>query len=375
GLLIGKCVLRLLDQRMLASLSIVTTVALGFIAFSIGGEFKRSSLKKLGTSVITITLFESCTAVILVDLCLIIVGAVFKKYIDIPLPLSITLGAISAATAPAATLMVVRQYKAHGPVTNILLPVVALDDAVCLIVFSISLSIAKAITGGKLSVVEMLLKPILNILLSLVVGGIFGLLLSFFLRFFKSRANRKMLAICFVILGSAVAEKFGLSQLLLCMAIGAVFANFSDLCDTVLDLTEQWTPPLFMLFFVISGADLDFTVLPKVGVIGVIYIFVRVIGKYFGAGIGSAITKQEPAIRKYLGIMLFPQAGVAIGVSQIVVNSLPEYGQQIRAVILSATLIYEFVGPVLTKITLLKAGEIEKQPSKLFGKNKNTKTA
>ncbi len=303
-------------------------------------------------------------AVVFVDIILLVFG--------FDTPLAITLGAIATATAPAATLMVVRQYKAKGPVTNILLPVVALDDAVGLIVFSISLSIAKALaSGAALTVKAMLIEPCIEIFGSLIIGAVIGFIMTFCMRFFKSRANRNMVTICAVFLGSALADMLGMSQLLLCMAIGAIFANFSDLADTVLGLSEQWTPPLFLLFFVISGAELDLAVLPSVGLLGILYIVFRSLGKYLGAFFGAKIVKAEKNIQKYLGVSLLPQAGVAIGMSQIVITALPQYGDKIRAVVLTATLIYEFVGPLLTKLALTKAGEIEKQPSR-FKRKKAT---
>lgn len=351
GLLIGPCCLKLVPSEALEGLNIITTVALGFIAFSIGGEFRIASIRAIGKNVIIITLFQSLLAAALVDIVLCVCGFNTSE--------SIILGAIATATAPAATLMVVRQYKAKGELTNTLLPVVAMDDAVGLVVFSVSSAVASTLSsGGPVSVYSMAVKPLIEIVLSLVSGSLLGLLISVSMRFFHSRSNKLMICIAGVVLGEAVANQFGLSDLLVCMSVGAVFANLRDDALNVMDLCDGWTPPLFMLFFVISGAELDLAALPTVGVLGLIYIVVRALGKYFGAYLGAVVVKASPNIRRYLGITLLPQAGVAIGMAQMALATMPEFGARIQAVVLAATLIYELVGPVATKIALTKAGEI-----------------
>ena len=352
GLLIGPCVLGLVPQAALDKLNIITTIALGFIAFSIGGEFKLSSIRAIGKNVIIITLFQSIMAAALVDIVLCLCGFNVSE--------SIILGAIATATAPAATLMVVRQYKAKGELTNTLLPVVAMDDAVGLIVFAVSSAIADTLaSGAQPSVYTMAVAPLIEIALSLLSGGLLGFFISLSMRFFHSRANKMCICIAGVVLGVAIAQQFGLSDLLVCMSVGAVFANLRNDALEVMDVCDSWTPPLFMLFFVISGAELDVGALPTVGLLGVLYIVVRSFGKYFGAYLGSVVVKASPNIRKYLGITLLPQAGVAIGMAQMVLTQLPQFGARIQAVVLSATLIYELVGPVATKIALTKAGEIQ----------------
>jgi len=351
GILIGPFILNILSVEMLPQLNIIVEVALGFVAFSIGGEFKLSYIKKIGTSVLAITCFEAVGATIITTIGLLALG--------FDISIALTLGAIAAATAPAATLMVVRQYKAKGPVTDILLPVVAMDDAVALFLFSIFFSIAKVLaSGAEMSWLSMILTPLKEIGLSLGVGAVLGFLLSFTLRFFNSRANRICLIICSVILGTALADILGGSSLLLCMATAAIMANTFPQYEKILEINDSWTPPIFLLFFVISGAEIDFSVVPTVGLLGIAYLVLRSCGKYFGAGIGSTLTKRESTIRKYLGIALLPQAGVAIGMSQIVTAEFPQYGAQIRAVVLMATLIYELVGPILTRMALTRAGEI-----------------
>ncbi len=353
GLLAGPYCLNIFSAESLEGLTILTNAALGFIAFSIGGEFKLSSLKQLGAKIFVITLFEAVGASVLVATGLILFGC--------DKPLALVLGAIASATAPAATLMVVRQYKASGPVTSTLLPVVAIDDAVCLMLFSILSSVAKTIGAGTdFDFKSTILNPILEIAGSLVIGFAVGLVLSIVTKFFKSRANRISLAVTAVLLGVGLADLLGLSSLLLCMAIGAAMANFSRVIDAVMECTDRWTPPLFMVFFVISGAEFNFEIFKTVGLIGVMYLLLRSAGKYFGAMAGSTLVKTEKNVRKYLGITLLPQAGVAIGMAQLSLTVVPEYGEQIRAVVLCATLVYELAGPLLTKTALTKAGEIKK---------------
>ncbi len=354
GVVIGPSFLNIIPVAWMDELTLLVNVALGFIAFSIGGEFRLSKIKSIGKSVIIITLFQALVTTALVDIGLLLLG--FEPAV------AISLGAIATATAPAATLMVVRQYNAKGPVTNMLLPVVALDDAIGLMVFSISLAVAKlTVSSEAVNIGSMLLEPLKEIILSLVIGAIIGTVLTFGLGFFHSRSNRLTSIICAVFLGTSIASLFNLSSLLLCMSIGAVMANFYPESEKMLDVTDHWTPSVFLLFFVISGAELDLTLLPAIGLLGIMYIILRSIGKYFGARAGASIVHEDKNIRKYLGIALLPQAGVAIGMSQIVVSALPsDIGNQIRAVVLCATLIYELVGPLLTKLVLTRAGEIIK---------------
>ena len=352
GLLFGPSVLGLISRDQVAEMSIITTVALGFIAFSIGAEFKLSYLKQIGSKPISITFFQGMMAAVLVDAVLILLG--------FDLPLALTLGAIATATAPAATLMVVQQYRAKGPVSGILLPVVAMDDALGLMIFSISTAVATSLANGQaVTVSSMLLKPLLEIVGSLALGFGLGLLMVLVTRFFHSKGNRLSLTIMAVFAGVGLCEMWGLSSLLVCMMIGATLVNLSPQADQYMSQTDQFTPPLFLLFFVISGADLDLSILPSVGLLGVAYLIARSFGKWFGAWLGSTCVHAEPNVRKYLGFALLPQAGVAIGMAQLSMTLLPQYGSRINAVVLAATLVYELVGPVITKIALTRAGEIE----------------
>ncbi len=364
GLLVGPSVLGLIPQETADSFGIITEVALGFIAYSIGSEFRLKYLKHIGAKPLTITAFEGLGAVLLVDIALISLSLAGVPGFD--LPMCIALGAIAAATAPAATLMVIRQYKAKGPVSEMLLPVVAMDDALGLMAFAISIAIAQAVaSGAQASVVTMLLLPLAKIIGALALGCVVGFLLSLASRLFSSRGNKLALTIACVLLSLALCDLLDLSNLLACMMIGAVMTNLCPDAGKIIEQTDRFTPPLFLLFFVISGADLNLSVLPTVGAVGACYIIVRVIGKWLGASIGSRLVGAHPNVQKYLGATLVPQAGVAIGMAQLAVTALPQYGQQIRAVVLAATLVYELVGPVITKLALTKAGEIAAEPAKL----------
>lgn len=357
GLITGPYVLKIFTLDTINSLSIIPSVALGFIAFSVGGEFKLSFLKRTGKVPLVIGFTESFFAVILVDIVLILFG--------IDPAFSIVLGSIAAATAPAATLMVVKQYKAKGPVTETLLPVVAIDDAYAIMLFGISVAIANAITMSTTSIAKMILEPIIEIFGSLISGAILGYILKLFTDWFTGRGNRLSLVIVFVFAGIGIANLANFSPLLLCMALSAVYVNTSKASDKVFELVERFTPPIFILFFFISGAQLDITILPTVGLIGVIYIVVRVIGKVLGALVGAKLTHADPKVDKYLGWTLLPQAGVAIGLITVAMTVVPHYGEQLRAIILSATVIYELTGPLITKMALKKAGEIQENPEKV----------
>ncbi|NLI21785.1 MAG: cation:proton antiporter [Clostridiales bacterium] len=357
GLLVGPSVLGLITQETADSLSIITEVALGFIAYSIGAEFKLNYIRKIGVKPIVISCFEALTAVVLVDAALLLGYAL--KLPGFSLPMCIALGSIAAATAPAATLMVIRQYKARGPVSEMLLPVVAMDDAVGLIAYSISISIAQAFARGEaVTVSHMLLEPLLEILFSLGLGAAFGLVLSYVARFFASRGNKLALTIGFIFLALALCDRWNLSSLLCLMMLGAVMTNLCPVSNVIVEQTDRFTPPLFLLFFVLSGADLNLSVLPTVGLVGVCYIVMRVVGKWLGAAVGSRLVQAHPNVQKYLGLTLIPQAGVAIGMAQLTFIKLPEFGHQIQAIVLAATLIYELIGPVVTKIALTKANEV-----------------
>jgi len=370
-----------LSGTSIQAISWISDIALGFIAFTIGCSFKASSLKAVGKRVVIITIFEALGG------ALITIGGLFIAYIflkdSLPIAVILTLGAIACATAPAATLMVIKQYKARGPVVDTLIPVVAFDDAVALIAFSVLFSISKSLVSAtQLSFVGVIVVPLIEIIASLALGALLGFLVSLGCRFFKSRANRMIMVIAsvLIVVGLSIlatqlgwklfGEDFSFSSLLACMMIGAIFINMRKDAQRTIERIDQFTPPLYMLFFVISGANLNITIFASkdallVVIIALIYIVMRSLGKYSGAFISSKITKSEPAVQKYLGFTLFPQAGVAIGLATTASQTLAGAGYEkessiILAVILTATIVYELVGPLITKIALYKAGEIQK---------------
>ena len=346
-------------------MSILTQTALGFIAFTIGNEFRLSQLKATGAKAITIGIAQAVITTLVVDIILITLHLCFPHIISIPC--AITLGAIASATAPAATLMVVRQYKADGPLTRLLMLVVAIDDAVGLLLFSVSFGIATALSNGQVSVLAVVVEPIVEIILSLGLGSIMGLLLNWVEQFFHSRSKRMTISVAFVLLTVGLsALKFqvgpihcGFSLLLVCMMTGTIFCNICSTSEELMERVERWTFPMNVLFFVISGAELDLNVLanPITILLGVIYIIARSAGKYYGSAISCKITRQSKPITDNLGITLLPQAGVALGMA-LTAATLPD-GALARNVVLFAVLVYELVGPALTKRSLLAVGEIK----------------
>jgi Kef-type K+ transport system membrane component KefB len=351
-------------------LSILSDVALGFIAFSIGNEFRLSQLKKIGKQATIIGILQAVITTIVVDVALIALHYAIPHILS--LEAAIILGAIASATAPAATLMVVKQYKAKGPVTNMLLPVVALDDAVGLILFAISFGVAKAIGSSSPDLISILVDPLVEIVASLSLGALLGWLFSFCERFFHSRSKRLAVSVAFVLFAIALSTlefKIGpvhlhFSSLLVCMMLGTIFCNICDFSEELMDRLDRWTAPLFIIFFVLSGAELDLNVFTNliIVLIGVVYLIFRSAGKYTGALLSSKWAKCDDNIVKYLGITLLPQAGVALGMADMVKDYAGFDGTNIATIVMSITLfavlIYELVGPTLTKIALTKAGDI-----------------
>ena len=346
--------------------SILSKVALGFIAFSIGNEFRLSQLKKTGKQATIIGILQAVVTTLLVDAVLIVFHFIFPETLS--LSAAIVLGAIASATAPAATLMVVKQYKAKGKLTDILLPVVALDDAVGLVLFAISFGVAKAINVGKLDVLSIIVEPLLEVVLSLGLGALMGLLFTYFERFFHSRSKRLSMSVTFVLITVIIANleyppiggiHVAFSPLLVCMMLGTIFCNICDFSEELMDRVDRWTAPLFIIFFVLSGAELELSVFTNVFVvlIGIVYILSRSAGKYLGAYSSSKLSGCDDNIVKYLGITLLPQAGVALGMATTA-QKLGQDGAIVAQIVLFAVLIYEIVGPTLTKISLTKAGDI-----------------
>ena len=349
------------------SLNIISQVALGFIAFTIGNEFRLEQLRHMGRQAITVGILQAVITAILVDLALVVLHFINPTVISIPS--AITLGAIAAATAPAATLMVVRQYKADGPLTRLLLLVVAIDDAVGLVLFSASFGVAAALESGAISLTTVLVEPLVEIVLSLGLGALAGWLLFRVEKYFYSRSKRLSISIGFVLLtvGLSMAEfevggiHCGFSLLLVCMMTGTVFCNICDFSEELMGRVDSWTAPVFVLFFVLSGAELNLKVLsnPLVLLIGAVYILSRSLGKYVGAYWSCALTSCDNKIKQHLGVTLLPQAGVALGMA-LTAQQLSD-GEIVRSVVLFSVLVYELVGPALTKRSLIAAGEIQEE--------------
>ncbi|MBO7738983.1 MAG: cation:proton antiporter [Oscillospiraceae bacterium] len=354
------------SSEAVSSLALISEIALGFIAFSIGNEFRLADLKKTGMQAGVIGVFQAVTATVLVDIALLIVHVMMPD--KLTAAQAITLGAIATATAPAATLMVVRQYKAKGRLTSLLLPIVALDDAVGLVVFAVSFGIARSLSSGMVDMVSIIVNPLVEIVASLALGAVMGWLLTQLEKLFHSNTNRLSLTIGFVILTAALSMldfhigsvTVGFSSLLVCMMLGTVFCNLCPLSEDLMEKSDRWTAPLFTLFFVISGAELELSIFADIAIvgIGIVYIVFRSIGKYSGAFISAKWTKCTPEVCKYLGITLLPQAGVALGMA-VTAQQLGPEGDLIRNIVLFSVLVYELFGPMFTKWALTKAGDIQ----------------
>ena len=379
GLLVGPLCLGALKLpnigfpsfEFVGKLSLICDVSLGFIAFSIGPEFRIASLKQIGKQATVIAIIQALSATALVDISLVILH--FFLGDQLPVSTCLVLGAIATATAPAATIMVINQYKAKGPLTSILVPIVALDDAVGLIVFAVSTGIAKALISGKLSVVSLIVNPLIEIIASLGMGAALGWFFSMAERLFHSRSKRLSLTVAFVFLCTGLSKielelpggvEIGFSSLLVCMMCSTIFCNLCDFSDEIMYRVERWTGPVYVLFFVLSGAELDLRVFANLAVvgIGIVYIIARSAGKIIGADVSARMMGCPETVCKYLGITLLPQAGVALGMSVTVAADFGAEGVIMRNIVLFSVLVYELVGPILTKLALTKAGEITPTP-------------
>lgn len=375
GVLIGPFVLGRIGipgigitGEQIAGFGLISDLALGFIAFSMGSEFRISQLKRIGKQATFVGVFQALFTTVIVDAALIILHLIIPDKFS--LQSAIVLGAVATATAPAATLMVVKQYKAKGPVTDILLPVVALDDAVGLVVFAVSFGIARSLGTGTVNVTSVILEPVLEVILSLFLGFVMGLLFTLCEKYFHSRSKRMAVSVTFVMMTVAISSMnfeigsvhIGFSSLLACMMLGTVFCNICEVSEELMERADRWTTPVLILFFVISGAELELSVFADIMVvlIGAVYIISRSLGKYFGAGISARLSKCNPNVVKYLGITLLPQAGVALGMAIKAIELGPE-GAIVRNITLFAVLVYEIIGPFLTKVALTKAGDINEE--------------
>lgn len=356
GIIIGPSVLGLLTHDIVKSMEILSTVALSFIAFSIGSEMDLKAIKKMGSKIITVTIFEALGAFVIVTMAMLLI---FKQ----SLAFSIAIGSIACATAPAATLMVIRQYSAKGPLVDVLIPVVALDDAVCIIAFGICSFISNAlIKGESLNFITMIGKPLLEIILSFLLGGVSGFIYSLLAKYVRNDAENISFTLAMIFVVTWLSIKFNLSGLLTLMVMGVVITNIGHVNKRYQTLVNNITPPIFVCFFVLSGADLDLANLKAVGLIGIGYVIARVFGKYLGAMLSTKMVGLENSVQKNLGLTLIPQAGVALGLSLLAANIIHgEHGQQIRTIVLGATIVYELIGPLVAKFALKRAGCIAKE--------------
>ena len=388
GILIGPCFLGrigieglgFVTYESITNLDLISNLALGFIAFAIGTEFMVPKLKKVGKQAVVIGLAEALTAVLCVTLILLLLHVLMPDRVSVPT--AILLGAIASATAPAATLLVVRQFKAKGAVTEILLPVVALDDAIALVCFAIASGIATGMLGGEIDLFSIVINPLIKIIMSLVLGGILGVILAGLERWFHSNKNRMIFIVSGVMVTTALSMLeisigpvvISFSSLLVCMMLGTVFCNACPVAEEMMERAEKWTSPLYCLFFVLSGAALRFDVFSDVLIIlvGVVYIVFRALGKYVGASVSAKATHCAPQVTKYLGFTLFPQAGVALGMSLTASQILGETGALIRTLTLFAVLVYELIGPTITKIALTKSGDIQPKSEEVLRRRENT---
>lgn len=351
GLLLGPSIFGIISQDSIKELSFISDLALGLIAFHIGENFEISVIKKLAKKVLSITFFEAFVAVVFVFIALFAITREFA--------FSIVVASIAAATAPAATIMVIKEYKAKGPLTDTLISVVALDDLVCILLYSISTAVAQIALSGSLTVGEAIAKPLIEIFGAFIVGGAIGFIISFFIKRTANKEILTLLPMSFILLAVGISIKFNLSSLLTCVAIGAVVANFSPVSHKIFDTTENLSTHIYLLFFTLSGMNLDLSIIKGLGILGIAYLVSRSLGKLSGAYIGGSLTKVEPKIKNNLGLGLLPQAGVAIGLASLASTTFPEMGPRILNLIMASVFVYELVGPVISKRMLIRVGEAQ----------------
>lgn len=351
GLFLGPSFLAIITEADTPMINFINELALSAIAFNIGGEFIVKQIKKLGKEIFLITVFEVVVVVLLVF-------GVMYYGLNQSFVFSIMVASMSAATAPAGTMMVIRQYRAKGPVTNTILPVAALDDALGIMVFGLAMSLAKIslgeVTGGALALT---LAPLIEIFGSLLIGAVLGVILTYLSKHIKSTEEMTSFILVFILMSSGISYYTEMSSLLSSMMMGAVFINLSSSPLKIFGNINQFMPPFNLLFFALAGSSLDLSILSSIGVLGLAYVFARMFGKVIGATLGATLAKSEPVVKKYLGWALLPQGGISIGLSMIVKDQLPAFSERIVTLILFSVLVFEIAGPILAKIAITKAGE------------------
>lgn len=355
GVLLGSSFFNIISPEDIQVLEVISELALAFIAFNIGSEFVIKEIKKFGRKIFWITLGEVIGAILLV---FSVMYFVFRQ----DFPFSIVIASMSAATAPAATLLVIRQYQAKGPLTKTILPVVALDDILGIIAFGIALALAKvSISGESLSVISLILSIGGEIFGSILLGFVLGLILTISVKKLQSHDDYQIASLIAIGLGMGISTALGLSPLLTNIVIGTTLVNLVPRTDRVFGSVNNFVPAFYVLFFTLAGASLELGILRQIGLIGTAYVLARGFGKYIGSYIGSTYVKAEDVVKKYLGFALLPQGGISIGLLILVRQQMPEYSDAITTIIMFSILIYETSGPIFSKYALKKSGEIKEQ--------------
>lgn len=354
GVLLGPFCLKIIPADMIESLGFVTDVALGFIAFGVGRYFLFHELKRNGINIMILT---CCEALITAAVIILVMVFVFRQ----PLAFALLLGAIGSATAPASTIMTIRQYQAKGEFVNLILQVVALDDAVSILAFSVCAAIAEALVGQSALNLMVFIEPILTNGLAVGLGCGCGLIMHKMITDKRSADNRLIIAVSMILVMSALCTALDVSPLLCCMAMGAAYLNLSKDIE-LFDQVSSFTPPIMTIFFVVSGMNLNIPALQFVGLLGLGFFFFRILGKLIGSWIGCYLIQTPVSTRNTFGLALVPSAGVAIGLAALGQRILPgEYGTLLSTVILSTAILYEIVGPLCAKTALILSGSIPKE--------------
>jgi Kef-type K+ transport system membrane component KefB len=358
GLVISVCLARFLPKGFISAGDTVGTVALGFIAFEIGDTFRLKNVRKVGSKGLWLSVVQAVFTYVIVLVGFLAMELLHITHLPDPMPVALFLASTAAATAPAATFMVVQEYRAKGPLTNYLLMAVTFDDAVGIILFDISIVIMRIILrGGPLHVSEMILGPLREIGLSLLIGAVTGFIMVVMSRWFRSKSERLLLAIMVVLATVGISQVFGVSSLLACMVTGTLFANIAVDPPSTFANVDTWTVPLLLMFFVFSGADINLALLPKFAIIALCYVILRSFGKIFGSWAGARIVKAPATVAKYLGWAMLPQAGVAIGFAVIARSMFPELSY-LSTIVLAIVIVFEIVGPLAAKRALFGSKEV-----------------
>lgn len=355
GIAVGPAALNLVSNDLLNSSGLISNIVLGLIAFGIGRNFSWEIFRKIGKPVLWISTLEASGAWLLVTI-------VFWLVLKQPLYIALLFGAISSATAPAATMMVIREYKAKGSFTDMLLGIVAIDDAWCLIIFAVSFAVAKTMAlhvGSSIFLVKAVLHSFLEIGGAFILGGILALILAYLSRFVNTSSNLLIYTLGFIFLNTGLALYLNFSVLLANMVMAGVLVNVHKVSFKFFESLRSIEAPLFLLFFVLAGANLEIGLLKTLGILGLAYVGFRALGKIGGAYLGCVIAQVPDRMKNYMGLALLPQAGVALGVALIAKTQFPEIGGMIFTTIVATTVIYEIIGPICTRISLKKVGEIQ----------------